>query len=1023
MDNTFIDKLDNKKQQQYWKRVINISPKKGLTTAQARRANVLFGANRLNVKNSKSLLAQILEHFKELIVILLCIAAVLSFVLGIITVIRDPSHVVEYVSLFIETFIIAGIVFTNIFLSIRQADKTDEALKTLKNLVVPMAKVIRNGKVRLIPSTNVVPGDIMVLEAGEAIAADAHLIESAELKIDEAILTGESFEVEKDHKFNSTDDMPLGDRKDWVFSGTTISNGSGLCRVIYTGMNTQVGQIAKLLDEQVPELTPLQKQIAKLSKIVGIVAISVCLVTFILYMVAMTGYTGLHIQGWGDALNVSISLAIASIPETLLAVVSIILSISVQRMSKQNALIKRLPAIETLGKTSIVCSDKTGTLTKNVMTVVKTWSPKFPLQLIDAKKANDPNIDIYKYGALCSDAKIYKERTRVKYIGDPTETAILKGLVKQGMDFDKLVEKFPRVLEFPFDSDRKMMSVVLPSDKKEFKYMVITKGAPDKLFKKLERNKNNNLSKANAINSDMGNEALRVLAVGIRYFNQLPKDPTSDKFEHKLSLIGLLGIIDPPKPEAKIAVAELKDAGIRTIMITGDHKTTAAAIARELNILKPGQEVISGAELDLMSEKELVKNVHKYSVYARVSPSDKLRIVNAWKANGEIVAMTGDGVNDAPSLKSADVGCAMGITGTDVAKDASSMVLMDDNFATIARAIDVGRKVMLNIKSSLSMLLTANLANFLVIFIGMLVFFLSPLKSLQILFINVAVETLLSFAIARNVRKEDVMTFSPQKTDQFIIDKRMFIEIVFFGTLISAMTLTMFYLGIAANPTFNYSISEFQVFARSYNLGIYSTTHTLPNMLVGLNGNLLPKETFENLYAYGSLLAFITETSCLAINGLYAREHGSIFKQKIHDSYVMLSCIMISMGVSMFVAFTPYVNQIFNMNVYGTDSLKYLNYSWYLFFAFGSPVALIIVSEIYRGIDSIFYNVDGSRKIKGQVQEVKKHKRLKLIEDKKTTNKKKPTTNTKNTKAIATKEKVVTKKMPITTKSSNQAAI
>ena len=1010
MDNTFIDKLPNKKQQQFWHRAIKVNPKKGLTTAQARRSNVLFGPNRLNVKSSKSLLAQILEHFKELIVILLCIAAVLSFILGIITVIKDPTHIVEYVSLFIETLIIAGIVFVNIFLSIRQADKTDEALKTLKNLVVPMAKVIRNGKIRLIPSVNVVPGDIMVLEAGESIVADAQLLESAELKIDEAILTGESFEVEKDHTFNSTDDMPIGDRKDWVFSGTSINNGSGLCRVIYTGMNTQVGQIAKLLDDQVPELTPLQKQIARLSKVVGIIAVSVCLVTFILYMVAMTGYSGINIQGWGDALNVSISLAIASIPETLLAVVSIILSISVQRMSKQNALIKRLPAIETLGKTSIVCSDKTGTLTKNVMTVVKTWSPKHPLQLIDARKANDPNLDIYRYGSICSDAKIYKEKSRIKYIGDPTETAILKGLVKQGLDFDKLIEKFPKILEFPFDSDRKMMTVVVQSDDPKFKYMSITKGAPDKIFKHLERSKENNLTKANATNTEMGNDALRVLAVGVKYFNQLPKDPTAGKFETKLRLVGLLGIIDPPKPEAKIAVAELRDAGIRTIMITGDHKTTAAAIAKELDILKPGQEVISGAELDLMSEKELIKNVSKYSVYARVSPNDKLRIVNAWKANGEIVAMTGDGVNDAPSLKAANVGCAMGITGTDVAKDASSMILMDDNFATIARAIDMGRKVMLNIKSSLSMLLTANLANFLVIFIGMLVFFLSPLKSLQILFINVAVETLLSFAIARNVRKEDVMSFSPQKTDQFIIDKRMFFEILVFGGLISAMTLAMFYFGIAANPDINYDMSKFTFFARSYNLGLYGEMQNGLQTLAGPVGTWMYKSTFESIYSYGSLLAFLTETMCLSINGLYAREHGSIFKQKIRDSYLMLISIIIAMVASIFVAFTPFVNQVFNMNVYGADALKYVNYSIYLYFAFGSAIILIIISEIYRSIYGIFFNVDGSRRIKGQELQAKtKRKRLELLPDKKPVAKgKKP-----QVKKIGTTSKITTNKTTV----------
>lgn len=1032
MNDSFFENL-SKSEKTFWTRALKVNPKKGLTKSLVRRSNILYGANKLSVKNAKSLLTQILEHFKELIVILLCAAAVLSLVLGIITVIQNPTHIIEYVSLFIESVIIAGIIFTNIFLSIRQSDKTDKALDTLKSLVVPMAKIVRNNKVRLISSVSIVPGDIMVLEAGESIAADAKLIECSELKIDEAILTGESFEVEKDATINSTDDMPLGDRKDWVFSGTAVVNGSGVCRVIYTGMRTQVGQIAKLLDEQAPELTPLQKQIAKLSKLVGIIAVSVCLVTFILYMIAMTGYSGINGAGWGDALNVSISLAIASIPETLLAVVSIILSISVQRMAKQNALIKRLPAIETLGKTSIVCSDKTGTLTKNVMTVVKTWSTKHPLQLIDAKKPNDPNMDIYKYGSLCSDAKTYKEKTRVKYIGDPTETAILKGFVKQGGDFDKLTEKFPRLGELPFDSDRKMMSVILPSDNPKFKFMCITKGAPDKVFKKLLRSKENNITKAKSMNDEMGNNALRVLAVAVKYFNQMPKTLQSSTMERQLSLVGLIGIIDPPKPEAKIAVSELREAGIRTIMITGDHKTTASAIAKELDILQPGEEVVSGAELDLMTDEQLIENVSKYSVYARVSPNDKLRIVKAWKANGKIVSMTGDGVNDAPSLKASDIGCAMGITGTDVAKDASSMVLMDDNFATIVRAIDTGRKVMLNIKSSLSMLLTANLANFLVIFIGILLFYISPLKSLQILFINVAVETLLSFAIAKNYRKEDVMSFQPTNPREFIIDKRMFTEILFFGILISFASLFMFFAGATStNELYYMNIGRFQSDVAAYNMGslatINGTSYLNPygNNLANIaNPRLNSLATFEACYNYGSLLCFLTQGTCLTINGLYARESGSVFRQSFKDARAMLLSCLIAFIMVLFVAFVPGVNTIFNMNVYGTDFFEYINYSYYLLMPIAIILAYIIISEIYRLIYGAFFNADGSRKIKGKV--VESSKRIEVIEDddlvasKKKTTKKTSSTNKKITSSSKTKTTTTKKVAAKSTTTTNKA--
>ena len=977
MKDKFLDSIENKNEKRFWVKALEVSSKKGLTTAMVRRGTKLFGKNKLTVKSVKSLGMQILEHFKELVVILLCVAAILSIILGIITAVQHPSDVIEYVSLFIESVIIAGIVFTNIFLSIRQADKTDKALQALKDLAVPMAKVLRNGRVKLIPSVNIVPGDILILEAGEAVPADAKLIQASDLKIDESVLTGESNEVLKDPKFRSNEKMSIGDRKDFVFSGTSVLNGSGVAQVRYIGMNTQVGKIAKLLDQEKAELTPLQKQIAKLSKIVGIVAISVCLVTFILYLVAMTGYNGFNIAGWGDALNVSISLAIASIPETLLAVVSIILSISVQRMSKQNALIKRLPAIETLGATSVVCTDKTGTLTKNVMTVVKTWSTKFPLQLPDAKKPNDPNIALYKYGSLCNDTKVLKERSRVKYIGDPTETAIVKGYVNQGQDFEKLIARNKRYAEIPFDSERKMMSVIVPSDKRDHKYMLIVKGAPDKIFRRLENSRDNQLAKARLVNEHFGNNALRVLAVAVRYFDEIPANLKTANVESKLKLIGLIGIMDPPKVEAKISVKELREAGIRTVMITGDHKTTAAAIAKDLNILQPGQEVISGTELDKMTDKQLAKNVTKYSVYARVSPSDKLRIVKAWKANGQIVSMTGDGVNDAPSLKAADIGCAMGITGTDVAKDASSMVLIDDNFSTIVRAIDMGRKVMLNIKSSLSLLLTANLANFLVVFVGILLFFISPMRSLQILFINIALETLLSFAIARNVREEKVMRFYPRDPKKFIIDKKMFGEILFFGIIVSVMSLAMFYLGTCCGAPYNFNLLRFWADASAYKQGHFivdqatNIQYINQTMFVGMNIGYTPTTDFLNAYSYGSLLCFMTQTLCLSLNGFYARTSGSIFVQKWSNSRWMLLSVAASILISAFVAFVPYVNRIFNMNIYGTKyiaiahmfangQMEFLN--WYLYLPLAAALFFIIISEIYRLFARIFYNSDGSSK-------------------------------------------------------------
>lgn len=962
-----LEKIETlpKKERAYWKRAIKVDPTRGLTPAMVRRAKTLYGSNVLTVHNVKPLWLRILEHFKELVTILLCVAAVISLILGIIAVVRHPSDYVEWLSLFLEFIVIVGIIFTDIFLSIRQSDKTDKALQALKEMSAPVAKVVRGGKTRLISAANVVPGDIVFLESGERIPADGKLISSSLLQVDESILTGESEEVLKDHEFESNENMQPGDRKDWVFSGTNVVNGTGYVRISYTGMNTQIGNIAALLDQEVPEPTPLQKQITWLSRIIGIIAVAVCAVTFILYMVAMTGYEGINGSGWGEALNVSINLAIASIPETLLAVITIILSIAARSLSKQYALVKQLSAIETLGALSVVCTDKTGTLTKNVMTVTRVWQPQYALQLFNTTRSVDGKLDIFKYGTLCSDVQTYVERGHTKYIGDPTETAILKGYAKQGNSIDKLNEKFARITDIPFDADRKMMSVVVPSDDSKYKYMIITKGAPDRILSKLAKDTDHKIIEtAKNINDELGNNALRVLAVAVRYVNELPSKITTHNIEHELTLVGLLGIIDPPRPEALVSVSELRSAGVRTVMITGDHASTAAAIAKELKILRKNDKVISGSELAKISDEKLAETIDQYSVFARVSPADKLRIVNAWKANGKIVSMTGDGVNDAPSLKAANVGCAMG-SGTDVAKDSSAIVLSDDNFATIVRSIDTGRRVMLNIKSALTMLLTANLANFMTIFLGILVFFISPIKSLQILFLNVAVETILSFAIASNIRHENVMSFKPRNPKLHIIDKRMLIEIILFGLLISGMSLFAFFVGFGNNKDFRldirwiyYNVQQFNEFGIAGNF-----------MGTSLAGSYaISYDTFITHYNFGSLLSFLTIGLCLAINGLYARTGGSLFTQKPKDSAKMLLFVGISILLIGFVSFVPYVNNLFNMGFYNDLALmKYTNYNYVFFLPFAALLIFIIVSEIYRGIYRSLYNVDGSRRIKGQV--------------------------------------------------------
>ena len=930
--------------------ISTIDPKLGLNDSQVQESKDVFGPNKLQAKKKEPLFIKILKQFKEPIIILLLVAACISFALAIVELVQHPGNTVEIVTLFVEPAVILGIIATNVIFSLKQEGKTEKALESLKNLSAPMCKVVRNGQTIVIPSENVVVGDILVLEAGDQIAADGTLIEAANLKVEESVLTGESLPVDKDASFVSTDDMPLGDRKNWVFSGTVITNGRALCRVQHIGMNTQVGKIAKLLNDEKPSLTPLQAQIAKLSKWVGIAAVSICIVTFFLYLFAMTGYIGYNWGNAGESLNVSVSLAIAAIPEGLLAVVTVILSISIQSMSKQNALIKRLPAVETLGSTSIICTDKTGTLTQNKMTIVKIWDTNSHDGISEEFKNYKT---LLEYGSLCNDTKILVENGKAEFIGDPTETAIVKCFYDQGWNFDQLNAEFPRLAELPFDSDRKMMSVVVKSDKPEYKYMVITKGGPDRVFAVCTHNSESEIEAAKMYNNNMGEQALRVLAVAVKYMNEIPTELTSQTLESEMRLIGLYGIIDPPRPEAKVAVAECKKAGIRTIMITGDHKNTASAIARELGILEPGQEAISGQELEKMSDEEFQANIERYSVYARVSPNDKIRIVKAWKAKGKIVSMTGDGVNDAPSLKAADIGCAMGITGTDVAKNAAAMILMDDNFSTIVKAVKKGRKIMLNIKSALTLLLTANLTNLITILIGLLTFIVSPMNSLQILWINVVAETLLGLAIAKNKRRERVMEFKPRAKDAFIIDKHMVFQIFFFGLIVGGLSLLMFFLGAGAFCNFDYD-------KMIHPYGPENTIFWEDEVFMGSGGYNLP------LFA-GSALAFLTAGICLTFNGLCARTTRSIFVESWEDSKYMLYACFGSLALILLVSYIPKVNLVFNMDPYAFSSADGAahgasGYAWFNALPYIAALFFIGAYELYKVVFHLIFNDDGSKK-------------------------------------------------------------
>ncbi|GAA5414808.1 cation-translocating P-type ATPase [Ureaplasma sp. OM1] len=905
-------------------------------------SSALFGKNKLKEKKKDSLIIKILKQLKEPIIILLLIAAIISLVLAILGVcnaLPEKTSTIENVTMFVEPAVILGIVAVNVVFSIKQEGKTEKALDSLKNLSAPTSKVIRDGQTIVIPSENIVVGDILVLDAGDQIAADGVLIEAANLKVEESVLTGESLPVDKDADYVSADNAPLGDKKEWVFSGTTLTNGRALARVRKVGMDTEVGKIAKLLNDEEVALTPLQKQIAKLSKWVGIIAVVVCIITFFVYLWAMTGYKGYDWSNTGESLNVSISLAIAVIPEGLLAVVTVILSISIQAMSKQNALIKRLPAVETLGSTSIICTDKTGTLTQNKMTIVKVWDVNHDDQLSDNFKDYE---QLIKMGSLCNDTAISRESGKTEFIGDPTETSIVKCMYDQGWSYELLNSEYPRLNEIPFDSDRKMMTVIVRSDNPDYKYLIVIKGAPDQVFNACAVSSQDKVAIAKELNTEMGGNALRVLAVARKYVNTLPEVISPETIEKDLELVGLLGIIDPPRAEAKVAVAECKQAGIRTIMITGDHKNTASAIAKELGILEEGQLALSGSELDQMSDEELIANIEKYSVYARVSPNDKIRIVKAWKAKGKIVSMTGDGVNDAPSLKAADIGCAMGITGTDVAKNAASMILMDDNFSTIVKAIKTGREIMLNIKSSLVMILTANISNLIAFFIGMLVFIINPLNSLQLLWINVVSETLLGLAIAKNKRREKVMEFKPRLKDQFILDKHMMFKVLFFSCIVAAMALVAFFLGAGATTGFNYH----EMIAD-------------PNFWKVLSPQGINIPAFS-----GSGLCFLTIGITLSLNGLCARTNGSIFTQSWADTKDMFLATCGSLSLIFLVAYVPKVNEVFNMDLYNMGAYSWFNVLPYIF-----GLVFIGSYELYKVIFHALYLDDGSKK--GKVSSTK----------------------------------------------------
>ena len=773
----------------------------GLKACDIDEKIIKYGENKLTEKKKKSNLQRFFDQFKDVMILILIVAAMISFGIAIY-----EGELKE----FFEPMLILLIVIMNAVMGVIQESKAEKALDALKNMSAPHARAIRDGIEQIIDATQLVPGDIIRLEAGDFVPADARLIYSASLKSEEAALTGESVPSEKDAKVIVKADAAIGDRTNTVFSGCSITYGTATAVVTETGMNTEMGKIANLLEGESDTQTPLQAKLSNLGKYLGIVALIACAIIF-----AVGLLDGIAVM---EMFMTSVSLAVSAIPEGLPAIVTIVLSIGVQRMVKKNAIIRRLPAVETLGSASVICSDKTGTLTQNRMTLVQGYTDKMACpEKISAN--NSPEIiKLLQYGTLCCDGSVIINEDSEQHIGDPTETAIVLAAYRSGMTKDQLNLLYPRKAVIPFDSDRKLMSVVNEIDGKS---IVIVKGAFDVLA---GRCISGDIQAAKKINEEMSQKALRVLAVAYKEISAVAENPTTQELESDLHFMGLVGMIDPPRPEAKDAVTVCRKAGIKPVMITGDHVITASAIARELGILADGDEAITGAQLDMMSEQELEKRVRNISVFARVSPENKIRIVRAWQSLGEVVSMTGDGVNDAPALKAADIGCAMGITGTDVAKGAADMTLTDDNFSTIVEAIKEGRGIYANIKKVVGFLLGTNIGEVLTVFFAMILWKKTPLLSMQLLWINLVTDSLPAIALGMENVETDIMEQKPKPKSEGIFANGLGLRVVLQGCMIAILTLSGFLLGqhlagtLVAGQTMAFLVLSLSQIVQSFNM-------------------------------------------------------------------------------------------------------------------------------------------------------------------------------------------------------------
>ncbi len=832
----------------------------GLANAEAQALLAQNGYNELEEKQKTPLIIRFLMQFKDILVIILLIAALISFIV-------DPHE-------WIESLIIVAVVILNAILGLVQESKAEKSLEALKKMSSPNSKVIRDGKQIVVPSRELVLGDAIVIEAGDFIPADAKLIESYSLKIDESALTGESVPVDKE-VCEVADDAPIGDRVNMVFSSTFATYGRGIAIVTSTAMNTEIGKIATMLNSEEDKMTPLQHKLEQIGKVMGILSIAICAIVFILQL-----FTNDSPNRALESFKIAVSLAVAAIPEGLATVVTIILSIGVSKMARQNAIVKKLPAVETLGCTSIVCSDKTGTLTQNKMTVVEYYENK-------THKMDDGNKSLLvSYSAICSDAKIEIVDGKENRIGDPTETALIEANNKVGL-LD--ISNIERVFEIPFDSDRKLMTVVVKLDGK---FISITKGAPDQIFKIC----NDETSAAVEENMRMAKNALRVLGVGIKEV----QEGQYENLESDLNFIGLVGMIDPERKEVKEAVRIAKKAGVKTVMITGDHVVTAEAIARNLGIFGDGDIAITSEELNKLSDDELDEKLEHISVYARVAPSDKVRIVKAWQRKGKVVSMTGDGVNDSPALKAADIGCAMGITGTDVSKQAAAMILVDDNFSTIISAVAEGRNIYANIKKCVKYLLSSNIGEVFTIFTVSLIALISgnhigtPLLATHLLWINLITDSLPSFALGLEESGSELMNEKPRAKDESFFAHGLGWAIGIEGIFIGTITVIAFFIGYNAKDL-----------------------------------------------AHGQTMAFVTLSMLQLFHSFNMKSEDSVLNKNLFKNKWLIYSFILGIVLQMIVLYVPGINDVF----------KLYPLEWnYLLIALGLSFSIIVIIEVYKFI-------------------------------------------------------------------------